>query len=92
MEILLWIVVGVATGSLARALMPGPPAGGMRVAILVGVLGAFLGGSAGTVLTNESTHFNFVALGWAVNGSLYSLFAYRCIAMRTPRSHQNWRP
>jgi uncharacterized membrane protein YeaQ/YmgE (transglycosylase-associated protein family) len=92
MEILSWIIVGVVTGSFARAIMPGPPAGGMYVAILIGVLGAFLGGSAGSLLTNESTQFNFLALGWALNGSLYSLFAYRCIAMRTPRSHQTWRP
>jgi uncharacterized membrane protein YeaQ/YmgE (transglycosylase-associated protein family) len=92
MEILSWIVVGVVTGSLARAVMPGPPAGGMHVAILIGVIGASLGGSAGFLLTDKSTHFNFQALGWALNGSLYLLFAYRCLAMRTPRSHQMWRP
>jgi len=93
MEILSWIVVGVVTGSFARAVMPGPPAGGMYVAMLVGVIGAFVGGLGGTIfLTNESAPFNFQALGWALNGSLYLLFAYRCIAMRTPRSHQIWRP
>ncbi len=92
MEILSWIIVGAFAGSIARAVMPGPPAGGIHVAILIGVLGAFVGGSAGPLLTDPSTHFNFEALGWALNGSLYLLFAYRCVAMRTPRSHRSWRP
>jgi uncharacterized membrane protein YeaQ/YmgE (transglycosylase-associated protein family) len=92
MEILSWIIVGALVGSIARAVIPGPPAGGIHVAILIGVIGAFLGGSAGLLLTDASTSFNFLALGWALNGSLYLAFAYRCIAMRAPRSHQTWRP
>jgi uncharacterized membrane protein YeaQ/YmgE (transglycosylase-associated protein family) len=82
MEVLSWIFVGALAGSIARAVMPGPPAGGMHVAILIGVIGAVLAGSAGYLLLDASTSFTFLALGWALNGSLYLLFAYRCIAMR----------
>ena len=93
MEILSWIVVGVITGSMARAVMPGPTAGGIYVANLVGILGAFIGGSVGTIFpVAQTVQFNFYALGLAVIGSLYLLFAYRCIAIRTPRSSEMWRP
>ena len=93
MEMLSWIVVGVVTGSMARAVMPGPAAGGMYVAILIGILGAFIGGSVATIFpADQSVQFNFYSLGLAVIGSLYLLFAYRCIAIRTPRSDQVWRP
>ena len=44
MNILLWIVAGVVTGSMARKLMPGPAAGGISIAILIGLIGAVVGG------------------------------------------------
>jgi uncharacterized membrane protein YeaQ/YmgE (transglycosylase-associated protein family) len=89
MEILSWIIVGIITGTMARTIMPGPAAGGIYVAILVGVLGAFIGGSVGTIFpADQAARFNFYALGLALIGSLYLLFAYRCIAMRTPRTNR----
>ena len=54
MNILLWIVVGLATGSIARKLMPGPAAGGISIAILIGVVGAIVGGIVGTIF--QTTH------------------------------------
>ena len=60
MEILSWIVVGAIAGSMARAVMPGPAAGGIYVAILIGVFGAFVGGVAGTIFgADQSARFNF---------------------------------
>ena len=47
MDIASWIIVGLVTGSIARLAMPGPAAGGMPVAILIGLVGAFIGGVAG---------------------------------------------
>ena len=39
MDIASWIIVGLVTGSIARLAMPGPAAGGMPVAILIGLVG-----------------------------------------------------
>jgi uncharacterized membrane protein YeaQ/YmgE (transglycosylase-associated protein family) len=93
MEILSWIIVGLITGSMARAIMPGPAAGELRIAILIGIIGAFVGGSVGTIFPiDQSTQFNFYALLMATNGALYLLFAYRCLALRTARADEKWRP
>ena len=40
MGIASWVLIGLLTGSIARVAMPGPAAGGMSVAILIGVIGA----------------------------------------------------
>lgn len=92
MEMLSWLVIGVVAGSLSRAVMPGPAAGGMRVAILIGVIGAFVGGFLGVYYPmDQPLGFNFYTCGLALIGSLYLLFAYRCIAMRSPRQGNKWR-
>ena len=84
MNILLWIVVGLVAGSMARKLMPGPAAGGILVAIVIGLMGAIVGGLVGTIVFGEagapSNHFSVLT---AINGALYPLFLYRCFAMRS---------
>ena len=80
-EIISWVAVGLVTGSLARIVMPGPAAGGIRVAVLIGLLGAVAGGFVSTALLTSSNPFG-LSLGMATNGALYSLFVYRCVALR----------
>lgn len=93
MEIFLWIVVGAIAGSLARRLIPGPAAGGIYVAMVIGVIGAVIGGSIGTLFpADDSSRFSFFALLTATTVSLYFLFAYRCYAQRARGSSNVWRP
>ena len=83
MGILLWIVFGVVAGSFAKWVMPGPDAGGIAVAIPVGIGGALLGGLLSTVFPGgTATGFDFRGLVMAISGSLLMLFSYRCYAMR----------
>lgn len=48
MNILIWIVLGVVAGSLAKYIMPGPDPGGAVMTILLGIGGAFVGGFVGS--------------------------------------------
>ena len=47
---LYWIVLGLVAGALAKFLMPGRDPTGCIFTVLLGVLGAFLGGWIGTEL------------------------------------------
>jgi uncharacterized membrane protein YeaQ/YmgE (transglycosylase-associated protein family) len=47
MGILLWIVFGLIAGALAKFVMPGRDPGGIIVTILLGVVGAVVGGFPG---------------------------------------------
>ena len=44
MDILLWIVFGLVVGLVAKLIMPGPDPGGMILTIVLGIIGAMLGG------------------------------------------------
>ena len=42
--IIAWIIIGGIAGALAKLIMPGDDPGGIIVTILIGIVGAFLGG------------------------------------------------
>ena len=42
--ILSWIIIGLIAGALAKLIMPGDDPGGIIVTILIGIVGAFVGG------------------------------------------------
>ena len=43
-----WIVLGLVAGSLAKFLVPGRDPSGCVVTVVLGILGAFVGGMVGT--------------------------------------------
>ena len=45
-----WIVLGLLAGTLAKFLVPGRDPSGCVITILLGILGAFIGGLIGTWL------------------------------------------
>jgi uncharacterized membrane protein YeaQ/YmgE (transglycosylase-associated protein family) len=88
-----WIIVGLFTGSIARLAMPGPAAGGMPVAILIGLVGALIGGLLGTTISPDvAAPFNPYATSMAAIGAMIPLFLYRCIAMRFEENQVETRP
>jgi uncharacterized membrane protein YeaQ/YmgE (transglycosylase-associated protein family) len=82
MGIILWIVLGLVAGSVARFVMPGPDPLGIVGTILLGIGGAVLGGVVGTFTGNPVTGFDFRSLIMATIGSLAVLICLRTYAMR----------
>ncbi|MEZ4446972.1 MAG: GlsB/YeaQ/YmgE family stress response membrane protein [Polyangiaceae bacterium] len=80
MGILSWIVFGFVAGALAKLLMPGKDPGGCIVTVILGVVGASLGGFLATRFgLGTVTGFNMKSLGVAVVGALVILVAYRIV-------------
>ena len=50
MDVLIWIVFGLVVGVVAKFVMPGRDPGGMIVTIVLGIVGAMLGGWIGRAL------------------------------------------
>ena len=50
LSILGWIIFGLIIGALAKLLMPGRDPGGIIVTILLGIVGALLGGFLGRAI------------------------------------------
>ena len=83
MGILTWIVLGLVAGAVAKFIMPGKDPGGVLVTILLGVVGALIGGFAGTALGfGTVTGFDVRSLVLAIGGAVIFLFGYRLAALR----------
>jgi uncharacterized membrane protein YeaQ/YmgE (transglycosylase-associated protein family) len=83
MSIIGWIIFGLIVGVVAKLLMPGRDPGGMIVTILLGIVGALIGGFIGRVLGwyGEGDPVGFIM---AVIGAIVVLFAYRKISGPSP--------
>lgn len=79
MSIIGWILFGLVVGVVAKLLMPGRDPGGMIVTVLLGIVGALIGGFIGRLLGwyGESDPVGFIM---AVLGAILVLFAYRKIS------------
>jgi uncharacterized membrane protein YeaQ/YmgE (transglycosylase-associated protein family) len=83
--IIAWIVFGLIVGVVAKFLMPGRDPGGFVVTILLGIVGAMVGGFLGRAVgwygPNDPAGFVM-----AVVGAMVLLIGYRLIARRPPRA------
>ena len=50
MGIFSWIILGLIAGALAKWLMPGEQGGGWILTMVLGIVGAFVGGWIGTLI------------------------------------------
>ncbi|PIF47312.1 putative membrane protein YeaQ/YmgE (transglycosylase-associated protein family) [Chryseobacterium sp. 52] len=79
MGILTWILFGLIAGAIAKMIMPGNQGGGWLITIILGIVGAFLGGAIGVYIL----HWGDVTSFWnprswilAIGGALIVLWIY----------------
>lgn len=79
MHFLSWILFGLLAGAIAKAIHPGKDPGGWIVTIIIGILGAIVGGAIGFYLLgwDNQTGWNFRSFIVAVLGSILLLWIYR---------------
>ena len=82
MGILAWILLGLVAGALAKFIMPGRQGGGIILTIVLGVVGALVGGFLGTHVLGfgDISGFDLRSIAIAVGGVLLVLFAYGFVA------------
>lgn len=87
MNILAWIVLGLIAGAIAKAIYPGHQGGGILGTMLLGIVGAFVGGTLYTLLTTgtlafASTGLTIGGIVVAVLGAIVALFIYYAATRR----------
>ncbi len=83
--ILYMIVIGLIAGFIARALVPGKDALSVPGTILLGIVGSFIGGFLGYVLTHhDASDGAFQASGiiGSIVGAVLALLVYRAATGR----------
>ncbi len=80
MGILAWIFVGLIAGVLGKLIMPGDDPGGIIVTILIGIVGAFVGGFVMNLLGfGDVSGFNIYSILVATLGAIILLAIYRAV-------------
>lgn len=88
MGIIGWVVLGLLAGAIAKAIYPGSQGGGFLSTMLLGIVGAFVGGSLHSFLVTGS--FQLASAGLtlsgiliAVLGSILAIFIWQALNRRS---------
>lgn len=84
MNIIAWIILGLLAGAIAKAIYPGSQGGGILSTMILGVIGAFIGGSLLTLLQTGSLQLAASGLSIpgvfvAVLGAIIAIFLWGLI-------------
>jgi uncharacterized membrane protein YeaQ/YmgE (transglycosylase-associated protein family) len=83
MEIIVWLIVGLIAGALARLLVPGHDPMGVLGTMVLGLVGSVLGGLIANALTNGDQNFNPAGLIGSILGAVVVLLIYRSVRSRS---------
>ena len=77
MGIITWIIFGLIAGAIAKFIMPGNQGMGWLMTIILGIVGAFVGGWIGSMLGwGTVNEFDIKSVLLAVVGALLVLWIY----------------
>lgn len=79
-----WIVLGLIAGAIAKAILPGKQGGGWIATLVLGVIGALVGGWIGQAAFNADVDKFFSLSSWllAIGGSLIVLVVWGFITKK----------
>ncbi len=82
-----WIVLGLIAGAIAKAIYPGNQGGGILGTMILGIVGAFIGGTVYNLLTTGTLALGASSLSIggivvAVIGAIIALFLYYAFTRR----------
>ncbi|RLV57317.1 GlsB/YeaQ/YmgE family stress response membrane protein [Aeromicrobium phragmitis] len=82
-SLLVFLVVGLIAGFIARAVVPGDDSMGIIGTLILGVVGSFVGGALGSLLSGEGFDItNAAGIIGSVIGAILVLIAYNAITGR----------
>jgi len=81
MNIIAWLILGVIAGAIAKAIYPGSQGGGILATTLLGIIGAFIGGSLYIFLNTGALQLTAAGLSIggivvAVLGAIVAIFLW----------------
>lgn len=82
MGIIVWLIIGLIAGALARLLVPGRDPMGFLGTLLLGLVGSLVGGFVGGLLTEGDDTFEPAGIIGSLLGAIVALLIYRAVAGR----------
>ena len=87
MTIIGWIILGLIAGAIAKAILPGTQGGGWLITLVLGVVGALLGGFLASAIFGIPMGGFFEIRTWiiAILGSIVVLLIYGLVTRGSRR-------
>ncbi|WP_414527063.1 GlsB/YeaQ/YmgE family stress response membrane protein [Nodularia chucula] len=90
MNLIAWIILGLIAGAIAKAVYPGRQGGGIITTMILGIVGALIGGTIVTLLETGTLQLTTTALSIpgliiAVIGAIIAIFLWGLITGSTTR-------
>ncbi|WP_193197629.1 GlsB/YeaQ/YmgE family stress response membrane protein [Nostoc sp. MG11] len=73
MNIIVWVALGLLAGAIAKVVYPGYQGGGILSTMILGVIGAFIGGSLLTLLQAGNLQLTAAGAGLSIIGILVAV-------------------
>jgi len=88
MGIIGWIILGLIAGAIAKAILPGRQGGGWIITLILGIVGALLGGFLGSAIFGVKIDGFFDLSTWllAIGGSIIVLLIYGLVTRGSRRA------
>ena len=88
MGIIGWIILGLIAGAIAKAILPGRQGGGWVVTLLLGVVGALIGGWIGSAIFGIGLENFWSIQTWliAILGSIVVLLIWGLVTRNSSRA------
>lgn len=88
MNIIAWIILGLLAGAIAKAVVPGYQGGNWLATMVLGIVGAFIGGTLHSFIQNGNLQLTAPGLSIggvvvAVLGSIIAIFLYSALTRRS---------
>lgn len=82
---LAWIVLGLIAGAIAKAIYPGHQGGGIVATIILGILGAIVGGWLGNLFFGVGTAgvLSIPSILFAILGAIVILFVWGLVTRQS---------
>lgn len=82
MDVIVWLIVGLIAGALARLLVPGRDPMGVLGTLVLGLVGSVIGGFVGNLLAGGDQTFTPAGLIGSILGAVLALVVYRAAVTR----------
>ncbi len=85
MNLIAWVILGLLAGAIAKAIYPGAQGGGILATMVLGIIGAFIGGSLFALLSTGTLQLTAAGLSIpglfvAVIGAMIAIFLWGLLA------------
>lgn len=84
MGIIVWLIVGLLAGFIARALVPGPDPMGVLGTLVLGLIGSLVGGFLGNLIFAGDFDLSAAGIVGSIIGAVIALLVYRSMNSRQP--------